>query len=324
MLTDFFQLNIGYKTIKTQKELIDHLVTSPGLLDVSYEDDELHPPFLTKPNNPFYDKKFTNVSFSYTTITGITFRNCEFTDCLFKWTRFVDSNVSFSYTTITGITFRNCEFTDCLFKWTRFVDCKFYDCTFKNCNPNKVEFENTYIDPSVFVGMLDKRKHSNIGINLFHQLYDNSLKMNQREFAITAEFNRHKWRRYSSDYKYRKWRKKFDRKYLGPWFSNILLWVFLGYGIRFKFVASWMIAFAALSVIANFYWWECFSVAGRDGQLAERGIVRVLYYTATILSGLGDFTPTSDVGRIGFLVEGFLGFVFISLFATWLVKRCLR
>ena len=81
MLTDFFQLNIGYKTIKTQKELIDHLVTSPGLLDVSYEDDELHPPFLTKPNNPFYDKKFTNVSFSYTTITGITFRNCEFTDC---------------------------------------------------------------------------------------------------------------------------------------------------------------------------------------------------------------------------------------------------
>ena len=292
MLTNFFELDEGFIKIETQEDLIDGLTNSHGPRDILYEPETLQPPFATEPNNPFHNKKFTNVSFSWTTITGVTFRNCEFTDCLFKW--------------------------------TRFVNCKFYDCTFKNCNPHKVEFENTYIDPSMFVGMLDKRKYSNIGINLFHQLYDNSLKMNQREFVIAAEFNREKWKRYSLDYKYREWKKKFDRKYLGPWFSNILSWIFLGYGIRFKFVASWMIAFAALSFFANFYLWECFSVVGRDGQLAEKGIVRVLYYTATILSGLGDFTPTSDAGRIGFLVENFFGFGFVSLFATWLVKRCLR
>ena len=312
MLTNFFRLNGHYEVIETQEDLINRLVTSHGLRDVSYEDDELRWPFRTTPSKPFEDKTFTNVSFSRTTITGVIFRNCEFVDCLFLW--------------------------------TRFVDCEFHDCTFKDCNPNKVQFENTYIDPSVFVGMLNKRQHSNIGINLFHQLYDNSVKMNQREFIITAEFNRHKWIRYSLDYKERERRKKlarqykdqgrwlarqflrlqFDRKYLGEWVSNILSWLFLGYGIRFKFVFFWMFALAGISFTTNFLGWEYLSVVGRDGQLAERGIVKVAYYTATIPSGLGDFTPASDIGKVIFLGEGFFGFVIVSLFATWLVKRCLR
>ena len=292
MLTNFFELDEGFITIETQKDLIDRLINSHGPRDILFKPEKLHPPFDTEPDNPFHDKKFTNVSFSKTTITGVFFRNCEFIDCLFLG--------------------------------THFVDCRFNDCTFTGCNPHRVQFENTYIDPSVFVGMLDKRQHSNIGINLFHQLYDNSLKTNQREFTITAEFNRQKWRRYSLDYTHREWRKKFDRKYLGQWFSNILSWVVLGYGIRFRFIFFWMLALSAISVTTNFLWWECLSVVGRDGQLAERGIVKVLYYTATIPSGLGDFTPASDLGKMVFLGEGFFGFAIISLFATWLVRRCLR
>ena len=312
MLTNFNRLNEGYITIDTQEELIARLTNSHGLRDALFEPIELQPPFPTEPINPFYDKKFTNVSFGWTTITGITFRSCEFIDCLFLW--------------------------------TRFVNCEFHDCTFKDSNPHKVEFENTYIDPSVFVGMLNKRQHSNIGIHLFHQLYDNSVKMNQREFTITAEFNRHKWKRYSLDYQERERKKKlarqykdqgkwmprlflrlqFDRKYLAQWFSNILSWVFLGYGIRFKFVLSWMFAAAVISILTNFFGWEYLSVVGRDGQSAERGIVKVVYYTATIPSGLGDFTPASDIGKVVFLGEGLLGFIIVSLFATWLVKRCMR
>lgn len=309
MLTDFFKLNRGFRTISTLEDLLDRLATSNGLRDILFEPSELRLLTCTAPT-VFYDKKFTNVSFSKTTITGITFRNCEFIDCLFLG--------------------------------TRFVDCRFHDSTFTGCNPHRVEFEGTYIDPSVFVGMLDKRQHSNIGINLFHQLYVNSMKISQREFAITAEFNRHKWRRYSLDYKERQRKEKlacqfrgrrlsrqylgqrFNRQYLGQWLSNISSWLFLGYGIRFRFVFFWMLTLAVISLATNFTFWEHLSVMARDGQPAERGLVETLYYTATIPSGLGDFTPASDAGRIVFLIEGFFGFAIVSLFATWLVKRCLR
>ena len=62
----------------------------------------------------------------------------------------------------------------------------------------------------------------------------------------------------------------------------------------------------------------------REGRRCRREFVEVLYYTATIPSGVGDFTPASDIGRLIFLGEAFLGLVIVSLFVTWLVKRALR
>ena len=193
MLTDFFRLNApthgSIKVFHQQVELTDFLINAKGVVDAIFQPSTLTlgdpaPQSSQFPRRLFTDKAFTNVSFSWTTISGVTFRDCVFTDCLFMS--------------------------------TRFVDCEFHDCTFKGCNPHKVVFANTYIDPTVFEGMLDKVKYSNIGMHLFQQLYKNSTEMHQREFADAAELNRQKWVRYTLDYDYPGW-AKMDFEYIRRW-----------------------------------------------------------------------------------------------------------
>ena len=291
MLTEFFKLNPPFTVFKDQLQLTESLRNSNDLRNVLYQPDTLGPPDTTNQNSPFTKKTFTNVSFSKTTISGVIFRNCAFVDCLFIG--------------------------------TRFVDCEFRGCTFTGCNPYRVVFKGTYIDPSVFEGMLDPVAHSNIGINLFQQLYDNSIAMHEPKFADTAEFNRSKWNHYVLNYRYPGWQRR-DHKYIKEWLTNYLYYISAGYGIRFKFLATWTFIVIGGSVGVNFLCWDSLSVVGRDGPAREREFMEVLYYTATIPLGVGDFTPASDVGRFIFLVEALFGLMILSLFATWLVKRALR
>ena len=291
MLTNFFKLNSPFTVFESQLDLTNPLRNSNDLRDVLFQPDTLGPPDTTTADSPFTDKTFTNVSFAKTTITGVVFRGCAFVDCLFIG--------------------------------TRFVDCAFHDCTFKGCNPHKVVFKDTYIDPAVFEGMLDPVEHWNIGIYLFQQLYNNSTETRQREFANTADFNRSKWNRYLLNHRYSGW-KKIKPEYIIRWLTNYLFYILAGYGIRSRFLAAWTFLVVAGSIGGNFLLWDCLGVVGRDGVAGEKEFITVLYYTATIPSGLGDFTPTSDVGRSVFLGEAFLGLVVVSLFVTWLVKRALR
>ena len=291
MLKDFFKLNLPFTVFKEQLELTKPLSNSNDLRNVLFQPDTLRPPDTTNTDSPFAEKTFTNVSFSKTTITGIIFRNCAFVDCLFIG--------------------------------THFVNCEFHGCTFIGCNPHKAVFTNTYINPSVFEGMLDPVEHWNIGIHLFQQLYDNSTDMHQPEFANTAEFNRSKWNRYVLNHRYPRWKKKNPHYFVG-WLTNYLFYILAGYGIRSKFLAAWTSIVVAGSLGVNFLLWDSLSIVGRDGPAGEREFVEVLYYTATIPGGVGDFTPASDMGRLIFLGEAFLGLVIVSLFVTWLVKRALR
>lgn len=214
MLTDFFKLNPPVTVFKDQLKLTRLLRNSNDLRNVLFQPDTLGPPDTTNAIRPFTDKTFTNVSFAKTTITGVTFRDCVFVDCLFIG--------------------------------TRFVNCEFHGCTFKGCNPHKIVFENTYIDPSVFEGMLDPVEHSNIGMHLFQQLYNNSMETHQPEFADTAEFNRSKWNRYVLNHRYSGWKKK-DPQYIVGWLTNYLFYILVGYGIRFKFLAALMSIVIAVS-----------------------------------------------------------------------------
>ena len=291
MLENFFRLNSPFVVFDEQEKLINPLLNSNDLRDVLFKPDELKYPFPTTPNNPFIGKTFTNISFSKTTISGVIFRDCEFVDCLFIG--------------------------------TRFVDCEFHNCNFKGCNPHKVTFRNTYINPSAFEGVLDPVEHWNIGMHLFQQLYDNAIDSRQREFANTAEFNRSKWKRYVLDHEYPGWDRK-SPKYLWEWSKNFLYYILAGYGIRAKFLAAWAFLVATISVSINFLFWDSLNVVGKNGPVGSRDVIEVLYYTATIPSGLGDFTPTSSLGRLIFLGEAFFGLVIISLFATWIVKRALH
>ena len=269
-------------------ELTFPLKTSNDLRNVIYIPQALEP---GRPENRFIDKSFTNVSFSKTTITGVEFRNCKFIDCLFLG--------------------------------TSFVNCEFHDCTFEGCNPHKVLFTNTYIDPSVFEGMLDPGLYSNIGMHLFQQLFDNSMSMRQREFANVAEFNRSKWKRYVLNHKY-PGKKRIDLKYLRLWLANYLFYILAGYGIRSRFLVTWAFFVGVGSLAVNYIWWESLSVVGREGPVAGRDIVEVFYYTFTIPVGVGDITPASAVGRLIFASEAAIGLVIVSFFVTWIVRRAVR
>ena len=291
MLENFFQLNGDPEVFASQQKLTDHLRISNDLRNVIFKPDTLNAPDTPIADNPFRSKIFTNVSFKDTMIQDIIFRECRFVDCLFIA--------------------------------TRFINCEFRSCTFKDCNPYKVAFTNTYIDPSVFEGMLDPFKHSNIGINLFQQLYENSYNMRQIDFAASAEFNRHIWKRYMLNYEHRQWKNK-NWKYFREWIPNVLSHYITGYGIRFQFLAIWTLLFGAGSMAANFFFWDSFSVVGRDGLVQERGFIEVLYYTANIVGGVGDMTPASPAGRVWFVVEAFFGLIIVSLFVRWLVKLALR
>ena len=292
MLIDFFKLNRPFKVFNDELQLTTYLADSDDLENVLFKPDTLTIPSDARMANRIFTKKtFTNVSFSKTKISGIVFRDCKFVACLFIG--------------------------------TRFVDCEFHNCTFIGCNPHKVKFKNTYIHPSVFVGMLDPSEHSNIGIHLFQQLYINSTNMFQYEFADSADFNRRKWIRYALNYKFPRW-DKIKPQYIGRWLGNYFYYVFAGYGVRASYVAVWALIVTCVSIAVNFLCWDSFGVMGKDGPVLEREFVTILYYTVTIPVGVGDFTPTSSVGRVIFLAEALLGLTILSLFATWLVKRALR
>ena len=275
-----------------QEEFTDHFRNSNDIRDAQYNPESLKP------------------------------ADTEYQPIQFKGTNF--TNVSFSKTTITQVEFRNCTFKGCLFVGTRFVDCRFNRCTFKECNPHRVEFDNTYIDPSVFEGMLDFEKHSNIGMNLFQQLYDNSVRTNQREFADAAEFNRSVWKRALLKYEFRDLKELTPFQYYREWLLNYFYYLFVGYGIRFRFLAAWICIFAVASVGINFIFWDSLDIIGKDGPAPKKEFIDVLYYTMTIPSGLGELTPSSNLGRWIFLGEMFSSLIIVTLFATWVVKRALR
>lgn len=290
MLKKFFELNSPITIFETPERLIEHFDTSDHLRNVLYEPSELD---LPRPKNVFRKLRFTNVSFAKTEIRNVEFRNCIFEDCLF-----------------TG---------------TKFINCEFHRCTFQGCNPHKIVFENTYIDPKVFEGMLDPKKYSNIGIHLFQQLFTNAENTHQRDFAHTAEFNFNKWKRYHLNYERRTKRLSFWA-YVQEWLPNLLYYSIAGYGIRTKFFASWTASALIILFLVNFTLWDRFEISQGDGNIANGGIIDVFYFSVITMAtvGFGDLTPSSSLGRFAVACEAIIGLILLSVFATILIKRLVR
>lgn len=302
MLANFFKLNESVPPVKILNDmgqLIERLSHSNDVRNV-----EFHPCTL----------KFNDVASAMSNDSNAAGN-------LFECKTF--TNVSFSKTLIAGIEFRDCSFVDCLFIDTSFVDCEFHDCTFKGCNPYEVAFQNTYIDPTVFEGMIDKVKHSNIGVQLFQSLYKNSSDMRHRQSTRDAEFNLYKWQRYVLDYKY-PGKDKLKPKCLKKWLPNILFYAIAGYGIRARFLMVWTMFFIVASILINHWFWESLRVVGPNGLAPEKGAIVSVFYTATTLGGFSTFYPGSDVGKFVFMVEAGLGLIIVGLFLRWLIRMALR
>ena len=291
MLTDFFHLNDPFDEFHSFQELKSALRNSNDLRNVAFYPNKLTSKDLERQRSLFTKITFTNVSFSKTEISDVTFQECKFVDCLF-----ID---------------------------TRFEDSEFHQCTFRGCNPHKAEFNNTYIDPEVFVGMIDKKKYPNVGIYLFQQLYKNSMSMGQTPFARIAEFNVRKWERYNLKRKYRG-QNKSKWGYFRDWSTNIFSYLVTGYGIRARFWISWAILIGMISVCFNYLFWDYLDVAGRDGTVAKYDLIEVLFYTVTTFVGRGILAPGSDFGKLAFIVQTCLGLFMVGVFLRWIMRLVVR
>ena len=263
-------------------------------------------------------KKISNIIFrpNKLTFSQFDFRREFFDGVIFK-------NVSFSYTEITGINFKDCKFVDCQFLGTNFVDCEFHGCSFQGCDPLKITFTNTYINPQLFVDMLDKSTDANKGLWLFQQLYNNAANTHQPDFERIAEFNMRKWQRYQLVYDHSKGKIStftYRRKKL----ANVLSWLSVGYGIRGKFLFLWIVPITSFLLTFNYIFWDCLGVTGYNEIAITGNWPNVMIYTLTSHVGVNIFTPGSTLGKTMFVVQSGFGLLTIAVFLRWFVRLALR
>src|SRR5262249_33468254 len=143
-----------------------------------------------------------------------------------------------------------CKFEDCLFIGASFEAVEFHRCKFINCNFYKSTFVNCYLDPSAI--SFDKRyrsSHSNIGVDLFQQLYEDAAKSRQTDFAMKADIEFRRWKR---------WQLPYDQQVekIGPFerlaksiFSLAYEWL-TGFGYRpLRFMVATVALFTSMSLV---------------------------------------------------------------------------
>ena len=290
MLSNFFSLNDTPRDLETEQDLLDQLQVSGHLQNLLYRPTMFAP---ARPSNRILDKKFENFSFAKTKITGVEFRRCIFKDCL-----------------LIG---------------THFVDCAFYDCHFEGVNPYKIRFARTYINPEAFAKVLDQKEHANIGVHLFQQLLANAWATHQTGYAQTAEYHFRRWQRYYLNYE-RRSNTVSRLKWLTRWLPNVLYNYTAGYGLRTKFFAFWTVFLFTLIPLFNYWCWDHLAIRSRDGVVVSPSMIETFYFSVVTMAtvGFGDFVPTSQFGMLVVGSEALLGVVWISLFASTLIKRLVR
>lgn len=290
MLADFFRLNPGFRIFESPKELGDLLLVSKHVANILYRPDEWTP---TRPSNRVSDTTFENVSFSKTELIGLEFQNCKFKDCLF-----------------IGATIRNTEF---------------HQCTFEGCNPHKIVFQDTYIDPSIFSGMLNEKEHSNIGVHLFQSLLRNSVSTQQRDFAQVAEFYFRRWQRYQHNYEARTGRIS-RSAWLRSWIPSVVFEYFAGYGLRSRYLAVWTAVLLIVIGVFNYAFWHQLGIAAATEAPQQRSFTDAIYFTVITMTtiGYGDFVPTTAFGRLSVAFEGGIGLVLLGTFAATVIKKLVR
>jgi Pentapeptide repeats (9 copies) len=159
MLTNFFRLDTPFEEFDEEK-LIRHFRVASDLKSTLYQPDRW-------PNDT---RKLKSVTFT---------------------------NVSLSKTVFENVTFTACEFVDCLFIGSLFTNVEFHRCKFTDCNFYKTEFDRCYIDPrTISFDKRYRRETANIGVQLYHQLLENSSRSRQSKFEMNADIEFRRWRRW--------------------------------------------------------------------------------------------------------------------------------
>ena len=191
----------------------------------------------------------------------------------------------FSDTIIEGFVFRRCKFVECLFIRAQTKNCEFHDCTFETCNTHKIDFTNTYINPVSFNECLDEGKHQNIGVHLYQKLMNNSRNTGQMEFGQYAQFFFKRWKRYQDLYEVKKLCRDSELwktiSKLSSYVVRLLFEIFLGSGIRVRYLLRFLIGLIILFWSVNYYYVLEFGLQSDSGESLT--VVNVLYYTVISL-----------------------------------------
>lgn len=287
MLSSFFTLNPPFKKFD-EAALIGHFQSSKDLRSVLYHPNDW--PSSLRKNKNF---NFTNVSLSKTKFSNVTFTKCVFTDCLF-----------------IGATFEYVEFHRC-----KFINCNFYKATISNC----------YLDPvTITLDRVYRKKHANIGVSLYQQIYDNSAQAGQYGFEREADIQFRKWKR---------WQLKFDYtsekltclEYIVATISSVIYEQVAGFGYKpFRFVIFTILLFTAFSLL---------NMKFLPGQLRQNGeLIQSLdfydsvFYTYSVMTTLGfsSIIPDTSGAKILTIFETLCGISWIGIFTALLVKRFIK
>ena len=239
-----------------------------------------------------------------------------------------------SHTKFSGIVFRNCAFEQCLMIGCTFAACEFHRCSFVTTNTYKITIKESYIDPLSFRECLDKRRHQNIGTQLFQELLRNSRDQDQIEFERDAMFLFLRWKRYQDWYelgqKIENLTGGFSRRVgllveiIRSFISCLLKWVWeiiSGSGLRVKrLVASATIAAVSLSVV-NFQFREELGLENAGKPITD--YLDALYFTVVSLTtlGYGDITPGTSIGQILAILQSIVGFFLFAMLASVFFRR---
>jgi hypothetical protein len=287
MLSDFFRLNMPFEEFDEEK-LTNHFKISRDLRSVLYRPD----------NWPSQPKRLTSFTFH---------------------------NVSFSKTAFKDMTFTNCHFEDSLFIGSKFLNVEFHRCKFVNCNFYKTEFENCYIDPhTISFDKVYRRQMANIGVHLYHQLYQDASKSRQSSFEVKADIEFRRWKR---------WQLRYDQKSgkitafggLREYFFSVIYELVAGFGYNpWRFVVATVVLFTAFSLF------NINILPGalkQDGQIIQQMTVPdAIFYTYSMLTALGFSTIVPDTGfaKILAVSEALIGIGWLGVFTSLLVKKFIK
>lgn len=293
MLKDFGKLNTPFTTISTLAELENRLKTTDSLKDFLFSPDLVPPKDYGHPKIKFKNKVFTNASFSKKLIRDVIFINCVFKDCLFIGSRI---------------------------EW-----CEFHDCKFENVNTYKIEIANTYLKPEYFKNAITDKKYSNIAVHLFQKIYENINNSDQLIIVNTAEYYFRDWSRINTIQKWRRGELNhwgFIVKAL-PQYIHFLV----GYGLRFRsFLLTYGI-FLSVFGIVNYYFWDFYGVKTDLFACTElRTPIHIAYFTFYTMTslGAGEMFPQSDLGIVLAITQSIIGYIFIGIFFSMLIKKIIK
>lgn len=243
-------------------------------------------------------------------------------DCLqnIKMSSVIFENVSFSKTSIVGVSFNECVFKNCLFIYSVFDNVRFHGCEFINCNFFRAQFSSScYGKPSQFKKAISDKKYSNIAVWLFDQLRLLYKEDSQRSYRAEAEYYFNDWL-YVQNYKKKRCEKKWYKFYPKK-ISLKLYGMFFGYGYKLKNLVLTTSATIILLVILNL---TCGKLMFNEHGITS--ISQSIYFTITTMLTLGasGFGDPTYFGRWIIIINVLLGISLLSFTISALFNRVIK